>query len=150
MQDLTTLKRRGWHNQSTKCQMAMRIVSTVWIFHISVAAAAPPANVAFDPAMHEWFKSLTQPDTQKPCCSISDCRFTDYKEQNGRFEIIIDGWPYIVPDSAILRNTHNPNARAVVCYGYVSFGPSLPHGVIRTSPQDAIEILCFIPEKSIS
>jgi hypothetical protein len=130
--------------------MTKRILSTVWFFHIGVAAAAPPANTNPDPALHEWFQSLAQPGTQKPCCSISDCRFTDYKEHNGRFEIIIDGWPYTVPDNVILRTINNPVARAVVCYGYASFGPPVPQGEIRTSPQDVIEILCFIPEKSIS
>ena len=129
--------------------MTKRQITVLILFPISGAVAAPPPNAAIDPAMHEWFKSLTQPGTQKPCCSISDCRFTEYKEQNGRFEVVIDGWPYIVPDKVILRKANSPKG-AVVCYGYTSFGPSVPQGVIRTSPQDTIEILCFVPEGSIS
>jgi hypothetical protein len=147
---LVALERRQRDDQLTKCQMTVRIFSTVWLFHANVAAAAPPVNVTPDPALHEWFTSLAQPGTQKPCCSISDCRFTEYKERNGQFEIIIEGWPYIVPNHVILRAINNPTARAVVCYGYASFGPPVPQGAIRTSPQDTIEILCFIPEKSIS
>jgi hypothetical protein len=147
---LIALKRRRWQNSSTGFHNAMRILSAVWFVHVGVAAAAPPANVTLDPEMHEWFKSLAQPGTQKPCCSISDCRFTEYKERDGHFEIVINGWPYTVPDHVILRTIKSPKAGAVVCYEYSSFGPPMLRGVARTSPQDTIEILCFVPEHSIS
>jgi hypothetical protein len=37
-----------------------------------------------------------------------------------------------------------------VCYGHASFGLPTPAGEVRTAPQDPIDILCFVPEKSVS
>ena len=125
-------------------------LAIVWLFLISIADAMPPENITPNPALHAWFESLKQPGTQKPCCSISDCRFTDYKEQNGHFEVFIDGWPYVVPDQAVLRLTGNPNTKAVVCYTYGSFDLPTSPGEAHTAPQDTMEILCFIPVKSVS
>jgi hypothetical protein len=116
----------------------------------TVASAVPPPNMTPDSKMHAWFESLEQPGTQQRCCSISDCRFTSYEERDGHYEISVDGWTYAVPDENVLHMTTNPTGRAVVCYAYTSFGPSIPDGEVRTAPQDAIEILCFLPPQQIS
>jgi hypothetical protein len=130
--------------------VAICVLAVAWIFETVTTAAAPPPNTAPNPALHAWFESLKQPGTQQPCCSISDCRFMDYKERNGHFEVTIEGWPYAVPDQAVLRMIGNPTAQAVVCYGYASFGLPASPGEVRSAPQDPIEIFCFIPEKSTS
>ena len=41
------------------------------------ATAAPPPNA--DPALGTWFRSLIEPGTGISCCSITDCRATDYR-----------------------------------------------------------------------
>jgi hypothetical protein len=97
-----------------------------------------------------WFTSLRQPGTQHPCCSVSDCRATGYDIRNGHFEVKIDGWPYVVPDGAVLHQANNPTGEAVVCYSHSAFGPPTEHGQIRTTPQDMFEILCFIPPRSLT
>jgi hypothetical protein len=128
----------------------MRLSATVWIFYAAVAAAAPPIDVPVDPALQAWFKSLKQPGSQQLCCSISDCRFIAYEVRDGHYEVRIEGWTYVVPNESILRKTDNPTNKAVVCYGYASFGlPALP-GEQRKTPQDTLEILCFVPPKPLS
>jgi hypothetical protein len=124
------------------------VVATV--LQTVVAIANPPANVAVDPTLSRWFNSLRQPGTQHPCCSISDCRRTGYEIRGGHFEITIDGWPYVVPDAAILQRVENPTGEAVVCYSYSSFGIPTEPGKSRTAPQDTVEILCFIPPKAMT
>lgn len=121
-----------------------------WFFCAGLAAADPPGDVTPNRTLEAWFKSLKQPGSQSPCCSISDCRFTAYQERNGHFEVTIEGWPYVVPEEAVMHSTENPTGRAVVCYTFASFGLPLAKGEIRTSPQDKALILCFIPEKSLS
>jgi hypothetical protein len=130
--------------------VVMCALAAAWISQAATTAAAPPPNITPNPALHAWFESLKQPGTQLPCCSISDCHFTDYREKNGHFEVTIDDWPYVVPDQAVLRMGVSPTAQAVVCYGYASFGFPTSPGEVRTAPQDPIEILCFVPEKSTS
>lgn len=128
----------------------LHAVAIFCLFQSAIAGAAPPANVTPDPGLHAWFESLKKPGTGQPCCSISDCRFTSYDTRNGHYEITIDGWPYLVPDEAVLHTTNNPLGRAVVCYNYTSFGPPVPRGEVRTTPQDTIEILCFLPTNPLS
>src|SRR5690242_18728682 len=53
--------------------------------------AAPPADIRPDPELELWFKSLRQPTTGRPCCSISNCRFRDFRVRDGRYEVEIDG-----------------------------------------------------------
>jgi hypothetical protein len=64
--------------------------------------------------------------------------------------VMIDGWPYRVPVQAIIHTVQNQFGRAVVCYSYTSFGPPMAPGVKRTEPQDAAEILCFVPPNTPS
>jgi hypothetical protein len=131
----------------TYAMLTLRAIAVVCIVKTPAAVATPPANADPNSALSGWFKSLKQPGTQHPCCSVSDCRVTEYDIRNGHFEVKLDGWPYVVPDKAVLHRADNPTGEAVVCYSYSSFGPPMESGQIRTTPQDTIEVLCFIPPK---
>ena len=99
---------------------ALALVSTV-------VHAQPPPDA--DPSLAPWFQSLRQPGTGIGCCSLADCRETDYKvDQQGRYFAYIKadewddqgkahevGWTE-VPKDKILNNEENPTGRAVVCY----------------------------------
>jgi hypothetical protein len=117
--------------------------TAILVANLTQAIAAPPSDLTPNPVLSEWFKSLKQPDTSLPCCSISDCRRVDYRiTGDGAYEVRIEGAWYKVPDNIILRQKGNPVGRAVACYttifGYTTL-PGAPHG-------DRIEILCFVPE----
>ena len=116
----------------------------------TVCIAAPPADVAPDPALREWFHSLLQPGTKQLCCDLSDCRFVAFRILDGQYEVNIEGWRYVVPPGVIIRGLPNPTGRAVACYTYGAFKPPLPAGVPRDSPQDVVEILCFVPPRPLS
>jgi len=79
-----------------------------------VAAARPPPNA--DMSLAPWFQSLRQPGTGMSCCSIADCRQTDFRVHNGHYQALIDGVWRSVPPNAVLQRTDNPTGRAVVCY----------------------------------
>ena len=117
---------------------------------VHIAAATPPADMTPNPALGAWFKSLKRPGSEHPCCSISDCRVTGYVIRNEHFEVKIDGWPYLVPDAAVLHDANNPTREAVVCYTFSAFGPPMAAGEIRIVPRDTVEILCFIPPEATS
>jgi hypothetical protein len=134
----------------TSIKVIFGLIAAAIVLQTVVAIANPPENVAIDPAMSRWFNSLRQPGTQHPCCSISDCRCTGYEIHGGHFEITIDGWPYAVPDAAVLHRVENPTGEAVVCYSYSSFGLPAEPGKSRAAPQDTVEILCFIPPKAMT
>jgi hypothetical protein len=84
------------------------------------ALAAPPDNP--DPALSPWYKSLRQPLSGAPCCSIADCRPTDARQSAVGWEVWIDRrfgesrefWAP-VPPSKILK-ADNPTGAAVACY----------------------------------
>ena len=116
----------------------------------SAADAAPPADGAPDPEMKQWFESLRQPGTGKPCCSVSDCRFVASTTRDGQYEIEIDGWRYRIPGGVVIEGLVNPNVKSVACYTTTLFGPPLPPGHPPNQPQDVIEILCFIPSRITS
>ena len=116
----------------------------------SPSLAAPPADVVPDPALQTWFKALKQPGTKKPCCAISDCQFIAFAIHDGRYEVQIDGWRYVVPTETIIDGIASPTGKAVVCYTYSAFAPPPPAGVRRNRPQDTIEILCFVPPRPVS
>ena len=91
--------------------------------------AAPPPNA--DGTYRTWFQSLRQPQTGLSCCSISDCRMTDYRGGQDGYEVWLAGRWILVPPDKILRGIENPTGRAVVC--------AHPDG----------EILCFVtPEET--
>jgi len=71
-----------------------------------------PAATALAP----WFRSLLQPGTSISCCSISDCRATDYRVEGDHYEALIGEKWFVVPPDKILQRTDNPTGRAVVCW----------------------------------
>jgi hypothetical protein len=84
------------------------------LFLATPARAAPPENA--DPALSPWFQSLAVPGTGVSCCSIADCRPTDYRTVDDHYEALIEGnWTYI-PPRKVLQRTDNPVGRAVVCW----------------------------------
>ncbi len=78
------------------------------------AEARPPENA--DPALAPWFQSLHQPGTGMSCCSIADCRPTDYRMSGNHYEAFINGEWLTVPEDKVLQRTDNPVGRAVVCW----------------------------------
>src|SRR5207249_12022767 len=78
------------------------------------AGADPPPNA--DPALAPWFRSLVQPGTSISCCSISDCRATDYRIEGDHYEALIGEAWFVVPSDKVLQRTDNPTGRAVVCW----------------------------------
>jgi hypothetical protein len=78
------------------------------------ARAAPPENA--DPSLAPWFQSLRQPGTGISCCSIADCRVTDYRMDAVGYEALIDEKWMSVPPDRILQHISNPTGRAIVCY----------------------------------
>ncbi|HLG89635.1 MAG TPA: hypothetical protein VKZ79_20840 [Alphaproteobacteria bacterium] len=87
----------------------------------ATAYARPPENA--DPALAPWFEGLHQPHTGISCCSIADCRPTDYREVPNGYEVLIDDrfglsppqWQSVPPEK-ILDHIGNPTGRAVVCF----------------------------------
>jgi hypothetical protein len=123
--------------------------ATILIANSALTVAAPPADLVPNPTVSEWFKSLRQPGTLLPCCSISDCQRVDYRiADDGRYEVMLDGTWYRVPNRFVLRQEGNPVGRAVACYTTI-FG----YGSLRGNGSydgDQIEILCFVPERPVS
>jgi hypothetical protein len=91
------------------------------------ALAAPPTNP--DPRLAPWFRSLTRPwepgsSMRISCCTVADCRVTDYRTIAGGYEVLIDErFPSVyarswqrVPQVAILEHKDNPTGGAVVCW----------------------------------
>jgi hypothetical protein len=78
------------------------------------ALAAPPENA--DPTLAPWFQSLRQPGTGVSCCSISDCRQTDFRSVDSHYEVMIEGTWRPVPPDKVLQRMDNPTGRAVVCW----------------------------------
>ncbi len=79
----------------------------------TVAVAAPPAN---SPGTYRsWFESLRQPKTGAGCCSIADCRLTEYRLGPGGYEVAVEDRWVRVPEDRILRGITNPTGRAVAC-----------------------------------
>ena len=98
-----------------------KIAIAVCIALNQAAAAAPPDTP--DPALAPWFESLRQPGTGAPCCSISDCRTAEIRQDRDGYEVLIDGrWkmsiPFWlrVPPNRIIDGIDNPANRAVVCF----------------------------------
>jgi hypothetical protein len=76
--------------------------------------ARPPPNA--NPALAPWFRSLVQPGTGMSCCSIADCRETDFRIIGDHYEALIQGEWHEIPPDKILPRADNPTGRAVVCW----------------------------------
>ena len=80
----------------------------------AAAGAQPPADA--DPALGPWFRSLLVPGTSISCCSVTDCRATEYRIEADHYEALIGGTWHVVPPDKILQRTDNPTGHAVVCW----------------------------------
>jgi hypothetical protein len=80
---------------------------------VSAAHATPPENA--DPALAPWFQSLQAPNGSS-CCSMADCRMTEYRTNETGYEALIEGRWMTVPPDRVLERVGNPTGRAVVCY----------------------------------
>lgn len=80
----------------------------------AAAVAKPPAGT--DLSLAPWFQSLRQPGTGVSCCSVADCRTTDYRTEGDHYEALIDDKWMRVPPDKVLQRIDNPTGRAVVCY----------------------------------
>jgi len=78
------------------------------------AFAEPPPDA--DESLAPWYQSLRQPGSGISCCSLADCRTTDYRTDGSNYEALIDGQWLIVPEDKVLQRTDNPTGRAVVCW----------------------------------
>jgi hypothetical protein len=78
------------------------------------AFARPPPNA--DMSLAPWFQGLRQPGTGMSCCSIADCRQTEFRIAGSHYEALIEGQWRPVPPATILPRTDNPTGHAVVCY----------------------------------
>ena len=78
------------------------------------ASAAPPPNA--DATLAPWFQSLRQPGTGISCCSMADCRATEYRTTAIGYEAFVDDKWMPVPPDRVLEHTDNPTGRAIVCY----------------------------------
>jgi hypothetical protein len=94
----------------------------------ALAWARPREGVTLDPVLHDWYESLKEPGTNFPCCSIADCRPTDYRMGDSGYEAWLDGQWVKVPEGRVLTGQSNPVGHAVVC----------------RSPANG-SILCFVP-----
>ncbi len=92
---------------------------------LSSAQAAPPEGA--DPSLAPWFHSLQQPTTGMSCCSMADCRPTEFRSTSDHYEAMINGQWLAVADDKVIHKAENPTGHAVVCWTPV-------HG-----------ILCFVP-----
>ena len=127
--------------------MKRHILWAVFLTLMASASAKPPANMSGDPELKLWFESLHQPGTRQPCCSISDCRFVPFIIHDGRYEVTIQGFVYVVPRKTVIFGIPNPTGKAVTCYTFSEFRlPPDPKDPVRR-PQDVAEILCFIPPR---
>lgn len=89
-------------------------VGLLCAFMVDTASANPPPGA--DMSLAPWFQGLRQPGTGMSCCSISDCRQTDFRTNGSHYEAMIDGRWLAIPPDKILDRTDNPTGRAVVCY----------------------------------
>ena len=80
----------------------------------AIASAAPPPNA--DGTLAPWFQSLRQPGTGISCCSMADCRATEYRTNASGYEAFIEDRWLAVPADRVLDHTENPTGRAIVCY----------------------------------
>ena len=94
--------------------MKRLVLIAVGLLFVAPADAEPPPNA--DPALAPWFRSLLQPGTSVSCCSISDCRATEYRIEGDHYEALIGEKWLVVPADKILQRTDNPTGHAVVCW----------------------------------
>jgi hypothetical protein len=90
-------------------------LAVILLLFATIAAHARPPEGA-DPALAPWFQGLHQPGTGISCCSIADCRTTDYRTEGDHYEAFVQDRWIVVPPEKVLSRTDNPTGRAVVCW----------------------------------
>jgi len=95
-------------------RVVTRLFLTLAILFPATAGGQPPADA--DPALGPWFRSLLVPGTSVSCCSVTDCRATEYRIEADHYEALIGGSWQVVPPDKILQRTDNPTGHAVVCW----------------------------------
>jgi hypothetical protein len=100
--------------RTTPLYYSMAAIMLAALVHAAPGRAAPPENA--DPNLAPWFQSLRQPGTGISCCSVADCRMTDYRTTAAGYEALIDNKWLDVPPARVLQHTSNPTGRAIVCY----------------------------------
>lgn len=100
---------------STRSLVLVCALSAAAGLTVTYGIAAPPPGADPNSEMGRWFQSLRQPGTGTSCCSLSDCRLTDYRASSIGYEALVAGRWLVVPQDKILRGITNPTGRAVVC-----------------------------------
>jgi hypothetical protein len=92
--------------------------------HCIPVLAAPPEGA--DPALAPWFKDLRQPETNRPCCDMADCRTVEYRIFGDHFQAFIgrefprwtnppQAW-VDVPNASVLHRRDNPTGEGIACW----------------------------------
>jgi hypothetical protein len=102
-----------------------RVVLAVSVL-TTVARAAPPPGADPNSELSQWFRSLHD-ESGKSCCSLADCRPTEYRQLGDHYEVLVDKkWDIdppqwvAVPPSKILNQIDNPTGRGVLCFNQYS------------------------------
>lgn len=74
----------------------------------------------YNPTERHWFQGLMEPNSQRSCCGVSDCRETagERAGADGQYEVFVtkeQRWVKI-PDRVVLRGVANLIGRPIVCY----------------------------------
>ncbi len=93
--------------------LSFLFLAALILLGVSHVIAAPPPDA--DGRYSGWFQDLRQPGTGSSCCSLADCRMTDYRGTPQGYEALVYGRWIVVPQEKILRGITNPTGRAVVC-----------------------------------
>jgi len=112
-----------WLSACTNFRWCALLLAGALLSSAGIAHATPPENA--DPELAPWFQGLKAPNGSS-CCSIADCRMTDYRNNGTGYEAMVDGRWMTVPEERVLDHIPNPTGRAVVCYA------------------PALGILCFV------
>ncbi len=85
-----------------------------------MAHAAPDPNSTYTPDQRRWFQTLMEPNSQRSCCGVSDCRETAGERigADGQYEVFVtkeQQW-VTVPNNVVLRGVENLIGRPIVCY----------------------------------
>ena len=93
----------------------LRFITSAGALLIAAGALAEPPEGS-DYRLAPWYQSLRQPGTGTSCCSLADCRTTDYRTEGDNYLALINDKWLVVPPDKILERADNPTGRAVVCW----------------------------------
>ncbi len=88
---------------------AIRVPTTaIAVLSLSMAASARDPDGKYsqaNPEMHRWFEQLKS-EKGELCCALSDgntLRDTDWRSQNGHFQVFMENEWVNVPDAAVVK-----------------------------------------------